>query len=319
MEGTTNSTYVGIDVSKDRLDVFLLPAAKAWHVPNTAVGISQLVDDLKAFGCCSIVLEASGGWERRVVGDLLEAGHNVARVNPRRVRDFARALGYLAKSDRIDAQVLAQFAAQIQPRPLEATHEKQPELAELVQRRRQLLGMKVAETNRKQQSSAKAALKSVRHLLKALENELRDIDEAIAQLIEDDDDWSQRRALLQSVPGVGKIVSQALVAQVPELGKLNRQAISALIGLAPFNRESGAWQGKRSIRGGRGQVRSVLYMAALTAYRSNPTIRCFGKRLVDKGKPFKVMITACMRKLLIILNTMVRNNQPWRQLQPTNP
>jgi transposase len=250
----------------------------------------------------------------------LEAGHAVARVNPRRVRDFARGLGHLAKTDRIDAQVLAQFAAQVQPRPLEQAHEKQAELAELVARRRQLMGMKVAETNRLQQGSAKAARKSVKHLLKALENELRDIDEAIAQLIEDDDDWSQRRTLLQSIPGVGKVVSQALVAQVPELGKLNRQAISALIGLAPFNRESGAWQGKRSIRGGRGHVRSALYMAAFTAYRRNPTIRRFAQRLKDKGKPFKVVITACMRKLLVIINTMVRNNQPWKKTTPVqNP
>ncbi len=319
MEGTSpNSTFVGIDVSKDRLDVATLPQSKGWHVPNTSVGISRLVDQLQGLGRCLIVIEASGGWERRVVGELLEAGHAVARVNPRRVRDFARALGHLAKTDRLDAQVLAQFAAQVQPRPLEKAHEKQAELTELVTRRRQLIGMKVAETNRMQQSSAKAARKSVKHLLKSLENEIHDIDKAIAQLIEDDDDWSQRQTLLESIPGLGKVVSCTLVAHVPELGKLNRQAISSLIGLAPFTRESGSWEGKRSIRGGRGRVRSVLYMAALTAYRCNPTIRSFAQRLLDKGKPFKVMITACMRKLLVIINTMIRENQAWNQHRLVN-
>jgi transposase len=306
-------SFVGIDVSKDSLEVAVMPQGQSWRVPYHTPGLDQLIDRLRPLGRTLIVLEATGGWERRAVAELLQAGFEVARVNPRQVRDFAKALGLLAKTDRLDAQVLARFAQHIQPRPLEKTTEKQAELADLVARRRQLVALKVAEQNRLQQTTSKPVRKSVKLMLKTTQRELETIERAIATLIEDHDDWRARRELLESVPGLGQTISATLVAEVPELGRLNRQQIAALIGLAPFNRESGTWHGKRSIRGGRTRVRSALYMAALTAYRCNPIIRRFAQRLTQAGKPFKVMITACMRKLLTILNTIVRTRSPWNQ------
>jgi transposase len=305
------TSFVGIDVSKAAWDVPVRPQGRSFCVPANDLGLSQLREQLGALGPCLIVLEATGGLERRLVAELLDAGLRVAVVNPRQVRDFARALGRLAKTDRIDADTLALFAEKVQPRTTEKHPEKQAELEALVTRRRQLVGLRSRERNRQQQATAKAARRSIEKLLKVLDHEIAAFDKAIAQLIESHDDWRATSQLLQTAPGVGPTTSATLVAELPELGRLNRQEIAALAGLAPFNHDSGKFRGQRHLRGGRSALRSGLYMAALTAKRSNATLRRFAERLEQAGKPFKVVITACMRKLLTILNLMVRNQTPW--------
>ena len=320
MEAQAFDTFVGIDVAKHRWDVHVLPAGTKLSCSADAAGLEQLLAALKPQGSCLIVVEASGGYEQRLAADLLDAGHSVARVNPRQVRDFARSLGRLAKTDAIDAQVLALFAQKVQPRPGEKQPENQAELQALVTRRRQLVQMKAAEQVRLHQARVKLTRKSISRMLDGLRAEIDEIDVEIARLIEDDGDWSQRAARLTSVPGIGPQTSRTLVAELPELGKLNRQQIASLVGLAPFNRDSGQFRGTRSIWGGRAHVRSALYMAALTARRCNPIIRAFAERLQRQGKRFKVVITACMRKLLVILNTMLRNQADWNpKLLPQSP
>ena len=257
-------------------------------------------------------MEATGGLERRLAAELIGAGHRVAVVNPRQVRDFARGSGKLAKTDRIDALILARFALQVQPRLAEKTSEKQTELAALVTRRRQLQAMAVAETNRRDAAATSPARHSIDKVLRLLRKEIEQIDSAIARWIASDDQWRGQAERLKSVPGVGPTTSATLVAELPELGKLNRQQVTSLVGVAPFCRDSGKHRGQRSIWGGRASVRSTLYMAALTAYRCNPTIRAFALRLRAAGKPTKVILTACMRKLLVILNTMIRNQTTWK-------
>jgi transposase len=258
-----------------------------------------------------IVVEATGGYHRRLVADLANAGHQIAVVNPRQARDFAHGLGIVAKTDPIDARSLALFAKHVQPRAVAPVSEKQAELQELVTRRRQLIDLRTAELNRKETVSSKNVRKNVQQLVDQLRKQIEQIEKEILRLIEKDDDWSEKAKLLGTTPGVGQINIVTILGHVPELGQLNRQKISALIGVAPFNRDSGRFQGKRSIWGGRAAVRSVLYMAAITARTHNPVIREFAKRLEAAGKPFKVVITACMRKLLVILNAMIKNRTPW--------
>jgi transposase len=308
---TTVSTFVGIDVSKRTWDVCLTPAGKRLKLPADERGIAQLLAALGQAGTCLVVMEATGGLERRLAATLVEAGHTVAVVNPRQVRDFARSIGRLAKTDRLDAQTIAWFAEKMRPRPLEKAPEKQAELDAFVARRRQLIALRTAERNRLEQSPSKAIRKSIQRMLDTLREELADIDAAIAQLIEDHDDWRTRAAVLDSVPGVGKVTSTTLVAELPELGKLNRQVIASLVGVAPLNCDSGQMRGTRAIWGGRARVRSALYMAALSARRHNPLIKRFADRLQAAGKKPKVVLVACMRKLLTILNTMVRTKTPW--------
>lgn len=308
-------TFVGIDVSKKRWDVHLLPAAKSFSLPADASGLKRLCEALAPVGCCLVVVEASGGFERRLAAELLEVGHHVARVNPRLVRDFARSLGRLAKTDKIDAQVLALFGQRMCPSPMEKKPENQEKLEELIARRRQLVQMQSTEKTRLHQVGKGTVRKSIGHMLDELRDEIDQIDAEIAELVEEHDDLNQRAAQLVSVPGIGKVVSRVLLAELPELGQLNRQEIAALAGLAPFNRDSGQFRGKRSIWGGRAGVRSALYMAAVTARRCNPVIRRFADRLAEKGKPFKVLITACMRKLLVILNTLLREGTTWNPQQ----
>jgi transposase len=305
------TTFVGIDVSKHRWDVHLLPSSESRKFDADDKGLDQLRKLLAAQGHCHVVLEATGGYEKRLAAELIEAGHLVSRVNPRQVRDFARSLGRLAKTDRIDAIVLAQYAHCVQPRPCEKLPEKQAELEELVTRRRQLVQMRAAESTRLQQISKGPARKSVSHMLDQLREQIAVIDAEIALLIEDDEDWHERAQRLATAPGVGPVTSRTLVAGLPELGKLNRTAISALVGLAPFNRDSGKLRGRRTIWGGRADIRAVLYMATLSACRCNPVIRRFANRLKQAGKPFKVMMVACMRKFLTILNTMLRTGTDW--------
>jgi transposase len=306
-----SNVWVGIDIAKRHFDVAVWPGGQTCRLTYDEEGLAQLLEWLKQWDHCFIVLEATGGLERRVAGELIEAGHQVAVVNPRQVRDFARGQGQLAKTDRIDAFVLARFAQQVQPRTREKTSEKQVELAALVARRRQLKTMTVSETNRRETAQASRAGRSIDNVLRLLRKETTEIDEAIAKLIASDDTWRDQTQRLKSVPGVGPATSAMLVAELPELGRLNRREISALVGVAPYNHDSGKLRGKRSIWGGRAQVRSALYMATLSARRCNPVIRAFATRLKQAGKPFKVILTACMRKLLVILNALVKSGQAW--------
>lgn len=312
-------SFVGIDVAKKHWDVHIAPAGKALRCSADQAGLAQLLAVLQPHAPCLIVVEASGGFERRLAADLLEAGHTVARVNPRQVRDFARGLGRLAKTDRIDAEILARFAAHVRPRPWEKQPENQAQIEALVVRRRQLVQMAAVEKTRLHQAAKGPVRKSVGHVLDLLRAQLDELDAELARLIEDDDDWSARAKRLATVPGVGEVTSRTLVAELPELGKLDRQAIAALVGVAPLNRDSGEFRGRRTIWGGRASVRAALYMATLTARTFNPVIRRFAERLEAAGKPFKLVMTACMRKLLVILNTMLRNRVDWNpQLLPQN-
>jgi len=309
-------TWIGIDVAKDSLDVAWTSAdgSQRHSVANSRPGFRSLVDVLPPSAEARVVVEATGGYERALVTALIEAGYRVAVVNPRQVRDFAKALGILAKTDRIDALVLARFGQQVQPRLLEEDPTQRAELMQLVSRRRQLIDLRTMESNRLEQTTARAAQKSIRHVLKLLEKEVDQLEAEIARLLQSDDDWRAKIELLSSVPGVAKVTSATLVAEVPELGRLNRHAIAALVGLAPFNDDSGRHRGTRRIAGGRAAVRQVLYMAALSARRCNPVIRIFAQRLAAQGKKPKVIITACMRKLLVILNGMLKKNTPWKTI-----
>jgi transposase len=313
MDGTNlgYDTFVGIDISKATIDVAFLPESPPLTLGNDAAGFTELRKRLKSLGRCLIVVEATGGYERRLVADLIDHDCSVARVNPRRVRDYARGIGYLAKTDRLDASVLARFAREIQPQPLAKTPEKQRELDELIHRRRQLLGLRTAESNRLEAVSATRARQSIQKILKVLDQQIDHMDQAITELIESDEQWRRKKEILQGVPGIGSITSATLVGELPELGHINRQQVAALVGLAPYNNDSGPRRGQRSIYGGRQSVRQVLYMAALTAKRYNPLIRRFAERLTKAGKKTKVVITACMRKLLILVNQLIKTNTHW--------
>ena len=256
-------------------------------------------------------MEATGNYQQSVAEALVDAGHYVAVANPRQVRDFARGLGILAKTDKIDAEVLSRYDEQVRPRTIAKTPEKQAQITELVARRRQLLALRTAETNRLKSICQKVVRKNIEQTITFLQKQIKTIDTQIQSLIDSDDDWNDKAELLVSVPGVGPITIASLLAELPELGRLNRQEIAALVGVAPFNRDSGKFHGTRSIWGGRASVRCTLYMATLSAKQWNPTIREFAERLESQGKPFKVVTTACMRKLLVILNTMLKNHTSW--------
>ncbi|MGB9301684.1 MAG: IS110 family transposase [Anaerolineae bacterium] len=308
--------YIGIDVAKDWLDVAQRPGGEAWRVSSDETGIATLVKRLKGLGPALVLLEATGGLEIPAVAALAAAGLPAVVVNPRQVREFARATGRLAKTDAIDAQVLAQFGEAVQPevRPLPDTATR--ELAGLVARRRQLIEMLTAEKNR-----LRVATRKVRHNIEAhirwLERELLDLDGGLGEVIRSSPVWREQDNLLRSVPGVGPVLSSVLLADLPELGKLSRKEIAALVGVAPLNRDSGQFRGRRQVWGGRSQVRATLYMAALVASRYNPVIRAFYQRLQAAGKPKKVALTACMRKLLIVLNAVVRDHAPWQTMDLT--
>ena len=304
-------TFVGIDVAKDKLDVFIDRTGEHFTVANDAEGFASIRRRLKPLNIALIVLEHSGGYQRRCALDLMDAGFRVAIVNPRQTRDFARAINWMAKNDAIDARLLGEFARRLEPRPSERIPENRAELDELVGRRRQLVQMRSAESARLLQAQAKSVTRSIERNLKQLDSQIQSLERRIATLIENDDDWRGKVQLLQSVPGVGPVVASTLVAELPELGKINRQEIAALVGLAPFDRESGKWKGKRSCFGGRAQVRSTLYMATITAKRCNPIIQALATRLQAAGKAFKVVMVACMRKLLTILNTIAATGQEW--------
>jgi transposase len=312
MSSGSPQVVVGIDVSKGRLDVHAWPGRQAFAADNTPAGVAELLGRLRPLSVGLVVIEATGRYERRVAFELMDGGYEVAVVNPRLPRDFARATGQLAKTDAIDARVLAQFGAVIGARRSEKPSEKQLLLDELVGRRRQLVDMCTAERQRHAQAFDKGLRKLIARSLKVLEGQLALVERQVAESIERDDDWRGRLELLETVPGVGAATAATLIAELPELGTLNRRQIAALVGVAPMNNDSGKYRGLRHIVGGRQGVRNMLYMATLTARTYNPLIRAMALRLTKAGKPFKVMMTACLRKLLTMLNTMVRNNEPWR-------
>ena len=303
--------HVGVDVSKARLDVHIDPIAQSLSVDNTPAGIRSLLARLQPLNVKLVLIEATGRYERRLAADLLDAAIPVAVVNPRQARDFAKSLGKLAKTDRIDAKVLAKFAKLGHHRLAEKTPENIALLDQRVTRRRQVIAMLATEKTRLEQLSDKLAVKTVRKVMRVLDQQREDLDREIAKLIESDDDWRNKAQILDSAPGVGPDTANQLVVDLPELGRLNRQEIAALVGVAPMNCDSGPSRGQRHIRGGRADIRTTLYMAAYNAMRCNPAIHAFAERLKRAGKPFKVIATACMRKLLIILNVMAKTNQHW--------
>ena len=306
------SVYVGIDVSKAQLDVAVRPSGEAWSVPHDLGGIATLVARLKALEPALVVLEATGGLEMPLAGALAEGGIPVAVVNPRQVRDFAKATGRLAKTDTLDAQILAHFAEVVRPTPRPLPDEKSQELSAVLARRRQIVEMLTAERNRRE-GSARAVRRGILSHIKWLERNLKETDGDLSRMIRESPLWREKDDLLKSAPGVGPVVSTTLLANLPELGSLNRKQIAALVGVAPLNRDSGTLRGKRTIWGGRAQVRTTLYMAALAAARHDPLIRSFYQRLLAAGKAKKLALTACMRKLLTILNAMLKHRTPWRE------
>jgi transposase len=302
--------FVGIDVSKAALDVAILPTGECERFANDAAGIGALSARVHALRPALIVLEATGGFELAVVSALAAARLPVVVVNPRQVRDFAKATGRLAKTDRIDAEVLARFAATVRPAPRALKDEQAQELEALLARRRQLVEMLSAEKNRRRLARKRVRADIDAHI-RFLEQRLKDTDGQLRALVQASPFWREKDELLQSVPGVGPVLATTLLASLPELGTLNRREIAALVGVAPLNRDSGAFRGARCIWGGRSAVRAVLYMGTLAAVRANPVLRAFHRRLRERGKKPKVALTACMRKLLTVLNAMMRNGTPW--------
>jgi transposase len=307
--------FVGVDVSKDRLDVALTPEPSSWSVPNDEAGIEDLVQRLLPLHPTRVVLEATGGYEMPAVGALGAAGLPVVAVNPRQTRDFAKAAGLLAKTDRIDAAALARFAEAMKPEIRPIPDAAAQELGALIVRRRQVVQMLTAEKNRRQ-IAPKRLHKDIDRHVAWLEEALRRLDEELQETIRNSPVWREKDDLLQSVAGIGPKTSAVLIAELPELGRLDRREIAKLAGVAPMNRDSGRYRGERHIQGGRAMVRSALYMATLTAIRFNPVIAAFYRRLRDDGKKFKVAVTACMRKLLVRLNAMLRDRVPWRDKSP---
>ena len=304
--------FYGIDVSKAKLDVADSRSQSVTQSSNDLEGIQRIIDELPEAGTCLIVVEATGGYERVLVSSLVDAKHVVCVVNPRQVRDFAKALGILAKTDKIDAFVIARFGELVRPRTVAKKHEKQDELDQLVTRRRQLINTRKAEKNRQGQAVSAFVRKSIQRSLDHINKEIKSHDKQISKLLESDDDWRNKMELLETVPGVGRVTSSTLIAELPELGELNRKKIASLVGLAPYNCESGTMKGRQAIIGGRRTVRAALYMATLSATKYEPTIAAFAKRLKDQGKPPKLVLTACMRKLITILNSMIKTNSPWK-------
>ena len=313
--------YAGVDVSKARLDVAVRPTGERYSVANNPEGIDTLVERLlvEAGSPKLVVLEATGGFERPAAMALAASGIPVAVVNPRKARDFAKATGTLAKTDRIDAYVLARFAEALKPEPRALPDEEALLLSEILDRRRQLIAMLVAENNRLSATVSGPVKRRLRVHVGWLQKELSRTDRELEEVVEASPAWRENEALLRSVPGVGPALARTLLAELPELGTLTHKRLSALVGVAPFNRDSGKTRGKREVWGGRATVRTALYMSAMVASRHNPVIREFYERLVEAGKPKKVALVACMRKLLSILNAVMRDRRPWRLTHALTP
>ena len=310
------SVCVGIDVAKAKLDVFVDTLDQLFTVDNTVAGVQQILDRLSVHPVQLIVIEATGRHHRRLAVDLMLAGLTVAVVNPRHAREFARAQGQLAKTDHLDARLLADFARRMSPRPSDKPPANQPLLLNLIARRRQVTQMTAAEKMRLHDADDKITRGMINKVLRVLDQQREDLDRQIARLIESDDDWNNRKNLLTSVPGVGDTTASQLISDLPELGKLNRQQIAALAGVASLNRDSGSMRGRRTTWGGRAAFRTALFMATFSARRCNPAIQRFAGRLTAAGKPYKVVMVAAMRKLLTILNLLIRENRPWQSEPP---
>jgi len=311
----TDAAHVGIDVAKNTLDVHIRPAGQYIHCTTSSKDVQGLIRQLKDLGRPLIVLEATGGYGTSLAAELQAEGLDVALVNPRQVRNFARALGRLAKTDRIDAEVLALFAERIQPPPRSVGTENDRKIRALVARRRQLVGMSVAERNRLKRAKDQAIVASIQDVLDVISQEIAQAQEQLREAVKQSPNWMHKAMLMESVPGVGQATTFMLLANLPELGKLNRREIAALVGVAPMNRDSGLMRGRRTTTAGRSEVRKALYMATLVATRYNPYIRSYYRRLVEAGKKKMVALVAAMRKLLIVLNTMIKNDQPWKTPQ----
>jgi transposase len=304
--------FIGIDVAKDHLDVHIRPTAEAFRVSHDEAGFAILLARLRSVTPTLVVLEASGGYEVTVAALLASAGLPVAVVNPRQIRDYARALGQLAKTDRLDARIIALFADAVRPVARPMPDEQAQALGELIARRRQLVDMLVAEQNRRRLLRDRRLQRHVDAHITWLEDALRRLDHDLTTLVRSSPVWREADDLLRSVPGIGPVTACTLIADMPELGHLDRRRIAALAGLAPFARDSGVFRGRRMIAGGRPHIRRVLYMATLSAIKYNPAIRAFHRRLVAAGRPRKVAVTAAMRKLHTILNAMLRDRRPWQ-------
>jgi len=305
-------TYVGIDVSKDRLDVHLLPQDEAFAVERNGKGLAALVDRLKPLLPTLIAVEATGGFESTTAAALAGAGLPLAIINPAQIRHYAQALGKRAKTDPIDAKVIARFAADIKPEVRALPDEMTQFLADLVARRRQIVEMIQAERQREKRTSVKRLKKSITRLVAALEKELSELDREIDDTVRGSPVWREKEDLLASVPGVGQKTARTLIAELPELGSMSRKTVASLVGLAPYTRQSGRWKGKSMIGGGRKTVRSAIFIAAMVASRHNPVLKQFYNRLVAAGKPKVLSIVAVARKLLTILNAILRDQRPWQ-------
>ncbi|QDM16022.1 IS110 family transposase [Tardiphaga sp. vice352] len=310
-----DAIYVGIDVSKDRLDVAVRPTGQSFAVARDGAGIDELIGRLKAISPRLVAIEATGGFETVVAAGLGGASLPVVIVNPAQVRFFANAVGKRAKTDPIDAMVIAHFAEATKPQLRQLPDEMTRLLADLVARRRQIVEMIAAESQRARRVSNPRLKKSIARLRKALEKELAELDDDIRDHVQGTPAWAEKEDLLASVPGIGPTIARSLIAELPELGTLDRRQIAALAGLAPWTRQSGQWRGKSFIGGGRASVRGVLFMGAMVAARFNPTLKLFRDKLVAAGKPKLVAIIAVARKLLTILNAILRDKTPW---QPKN-
>lgn len=311
--------YVGIDVSKARLDVALLPMGESFAVANDEDGFDELLGRLEDLRPTLVVLEASGGFERPAAVALAASGIAVCVLNPRQTRDFARATGKLAKTDALDAKALARFAEAVRPAPRTLPDAEAREFQAILARRRQIIQMTTAEKNRLGAATSRAVGRRIEAHIRWLEKELSHTDRDLDKAIESSPTFEENEALLRSVPGVGPVLCRTLLAELPELGSLSPKELSALVGVAPLNRDSGTLRGRRSVWGGRARVREALYMGALIASRYNPAIKEFYERLLAAGKPKKVALVACMRKLLTILNAMMRDRTPWRCPHALNP
>ena len=304
--------FVGIDVAKDRLDVHLRPSGESFTVIRDGEGLVQLVDRLHRLAPRLVVMEATGGYETIVASAVAAAHLPLAVVNPRQIRDFARATGKLAKTDSIDAAAIAHFAEAIQPPARPIAEPEAQALGELVARRRQVIEMIVAERNRRRRATQRRVVRAIDRHLELLQGELCELDADIDGAIRGSPAWQADADLLASVPGIGPVTLRTLIAELPELGRLDRRKIAALVGVAPINRDSGAMRGRRSIAGGRPAVRTALFMAALVASRKNPIIAPYYAKLRAAGKTGKQALTACIRKLVVILNAILRDRKPWQ-------
>lgn len=316
MKNESDLVYIGIDVSKARLDLAVGKDGESWSEPNNKAGIKNVILKFEQISPGMIVIESTGGYEKLVLTTLHDEGFPVVLANPSRVREFAKAIGFLAKTDKIDAHLLAIFGEATKPELTQFMTEKETQLSECATRRRQLIDMRTAESNR-METAPESVQEDIQQHIQMLNNSVSKMETIIYEMIQADPEMKAKDELLQSIPGIGAVTSSVIISELPQLGKCNRMVIAALVGVAPYNNDSGYKHGKRRIRGGRPRIRTVMYMAILSSTRYNPVIKEFYERLVGRGKPKKVALVACIRKMLTIMNAMVKSNQKWNNPMPT--